>query len=202
MDWARVIVRTAKATEPHSYPKPEIVNGVAAELPAVFQRFGITTDRRQAHFIAQSVVECMWYQRLREIWGPTQTQKGYEGRRDLGNTHERDGFNFRGRGIFPNTGRANYEQVQKALRDLGVISDCVAHPEELERPRDAAWAAGIYWDKNGLNGVADRDSTGALISRAVNRGNPNAKRPANAEAQRCRAFQHALSEIASVHAHA
>jgi putative chitinase len=200
MDWARVIIRTATATEPHSHPKPEIVDGVAAELAALFQQFGITTERRQAHFVAQSVVECMWFQRLREIWGPTETQKRYEHRTDLGNTHDGDGFLFKGRGIFQNTGRANYEQVQAALRGVGLQSNCVSHPEELERPRDAAWAAGIYWDKNGLNAVADRDNTGALISRAVNRGNANSRRPANAEAERCRAFQHALKEIADAHA--
>ena len=195
MDWARVIIRTAKATEPASHPKPEIVDGVAAELPAVFDHFGITTPQRQAHFIAQSVVECMWFQRLREIWGPTAAQNNYEGNRGLGNTKSGDGKVFMGRGIFQNTGRTNYDLVQSALKKLGLTSDCVKRPEELERPKDAAWAAGIYWDKHHLNGVADRDSTGALISRAVNRGNANSAKKANAEDERCKAFRHAINEI-------
>jgi len=201
MDWARVIIRTAKATEPHSHPKSVIVDGVAEELPKIFEHFGINTDRRQAHFIAQSVVECMWYQTLREIWGPTAAQKRYEGSKALGNTHTDDGHRFLGRGIFQTTGRANYEEAQKALKALGQQSDCVNHPEELERPKDAAWAAGIYWDTHHLNGVADKDSAGELISRAVNRGNANSPRPANAEEERCNAFQHALKEIAAARGH-
>jgi putative chitinase len=195
MDWARVIIRTAKAVEPAARPKPAIVDGVAAELPKVFEHFGINTRQRQAHFIAQSVVECAWYQTLCEIWGPTETQKRYEGRRDLGNTQTGDGSRFRGRGIFQNTGRANYELVETALKGLGLTSGCVADPKELERPKDAAWAAGIYWGKNKLNAVADGDSTGSRISRAVNRGNANSPKKANHEDVRCRAFRHALIEI-------
>jgi putative chitinase len=197
MDWARVIIRTAKATEPLSKPKPAIVDGVAAELPALFEHFGINTAQRQAHFIAQSVVECMWYQTLREIWGPTDTQNRYEGRKDLGNNQKGDGKRFMGRGIFQNTGRTNYDLAQTALRKLGLTSNCIDHPEELERPKDAAWAAGIYWDKHGLNAVADRDKTGSLISRAVNRGNANSPKKALDEDKRCKAFQHALTEIAA-----
>jgi putative chitinase len=192
MDWARVIIRTAKATEPACHPKPSIVDGVAAELPTVFERFEINTPQRQAHFIAQSVVECMWYQTLCEIWGPTKTQLTYGTR--LGN-RPGEGKTFMGRGIFQNTGRTNYEVVQKAFQGLGFQSNCVNTPTELERPKDAAWAAGIYWDRNGLNEVADSDSTGKRISRAVNRGNPNATKPANHESIRCTAFQHALREI-------
>jgi putative chitinase len=200
MDWARIIIRTAKATEPASRPKPLIVDGVAAELPDIFRHFDISTPRRQAHFIAQSVVECMWYQTLREVWGPTPTQRRYEGRKDLGNTRPGDGKRFMGRGIFQNTGRTNYELVQTALRHLNLASNCITIPEELERPKDAAWAAGIYWQKNRLNAVAERDGTGSLISRAVNRGNANSPKKANHEEVRCRAFQHALTQIAAENA--
>lgn len=60
----------------------------------------------------------------REIWGPTDAQKRYEGRKDLGNTVPGDGKRFAGRGYPQLTGRANY---QKASKIVG--KDLVANPD-------------------------------------------------------------------------
>jgi hypothetical protein len=64
-----------------------------------FPRYGITTPLRVAHFLAQAAAETGNFRWLREIWGPTDAQKGYEGRADLGNCIPGDGRKFLGRGI-------------------------------------------------------------------------------------------------------
>lgn len=69
----------------------------------------------------------------REIWGPTTAQKGYEGRKDLGNTIPGDGKKFMGRGYVQITGRANY---QKASNLVG--KDLVANPDLAMEPDIAA----------------------------------------------------------------
>jgi putative chitinase len=48
--------------------------------------FEINTRFRQAAFIAQILHETGGLRYMKEIWGPTDTQKRYEGRKDLGNT--------------------------------------------------------------------------------------------------------------------
>lgn len=69
----------------------------------------------------------------REIWGPTEAQKRYEGRKDLGNTQPGDGKRFMGRGYVQITGRTNY---QKASSLVG--KDLVANPDLALDPEIAA----------------------------------------------------------------
>lgn len=69
----------------------------------------------------------------REIWGPTEAQKRYEGRKDLGNTQPGDGKKFAGRGYVQITGRTNY---QKASGLVG--KDLVANPDLALDPEIAA----------------------------------------------------------------
>lgn len=69
----------------------------------------------------------------REIWGPTEAQKRYEGRSDLGNTVLGDGKRFMGRGYVQITGRTNY---QKASTLVG--KDLVANPDLALEPDIAA----------------------------------------------------------------
>ena len=129
----------------------------------------LTTPQRLAGFIAQALHETGSLKYLRELWGPTPAQKGYEGRKDLGNTFPGDGFKFRGRGIFQTTGRANYALV---AQKLGI--DALAHPELLEQTEWAMKSAVLYWNtrkRNGLslNQIIDKGDIVGL-SRAVNGG--------------------------------
>jgi putative chitinase len=111
---------------------------------------GITTVPRAAMFLAQIAHESGALNYVRELWGPTEQQKGYEGRSDLGNTQPGDGHKFRGRGLIQITGRANYAECGKAL---GL--DLINHPEQLETPDGAARSACWFWLSRGLNPLAD-----------------------------------------------
>ncbi len=114
------------------------------------KEFGIDTPQRQAAFLAQVGHESGGLRWVSELWGPTPTQLRYEGRVDLGNTHQGDGYLFRGRGLIQVTGRANYARMGHAL---GV--DLEASPDLLATPKLACRSAGCFWSSHGLNTYAD-----------------------------------------------
>lgn len=128
------------------------------------EKYNITSPLRIAAFIAQIGHESCQLFYVREIWGPTKAQLGYEGRADLGNTCRGDGKWFMGRGFIQITGRANYTQL---AADLGI--DCVNHPELLEQPQYAAMSAGWFWDQKGLNALADQKQF-ITITKRINGG--------------------------------
>jgi putative chitinase len=88
-----------------------------------------------AQFMAQVMHESGGLRFVREIWGPTKAQRGYEGRADLGNTRPGDGKRFMGRDVLQITGRANYRALTEWVRKtFGVKVDFEAQPELLESP--------------------------------------------------------------------
>lgn len=133
-------------------------------LNTAMQRYQIVGSKRIAVFIAQIGHESGQLRNVREIWGPTSAQSGYEGRKDLGNTKPGDGSKYRGRGLIQVTGRANYAACGEAL---GL--DLIAQPELLEMPQHAAMSAAWFWKQNGLNDLADRDQFNS-ITRRINGG--------------------------------
>lgn len=99
---------------------------------AVCRSAGVTDAAAIAYILATSEHESLAGRFMRELWGPTATQKGYEGRKDLDNTQTGDGFRFRGRGYVQITGRANYRTWSKHLdRDLVGDPDIVAREPEV-----------------------------------------------------------------------
>jgi putative chitinase len=124
----------------------------------VMARYQITTPLRAAHFLGQVGHETGGLRWLEEIWGPTPAQRGYEGRRDLGNTQPGDGYRFRGRGLFHLTGRANYERFARAVGQPQILDN----PNLVATPYWAVQSAGWFWhigNRTGrsLNALADRD---------------------------------------------
>ena len=119
----------------------------AAQMPAsdIF-----ATAYRLGNFIGQACFESGYFRYLSEIWGPTDAQKGYEGRADLGNTQPGDGYKFRGRGLFQVTGRYGYTKLVAAL-----ALPLDTNPELLEQPIDAVKSAIYFWDTHGLSELAD-----------------------------------------------
>ena len=133
-------------------------------LNAAMSQYAIDTPHRVAAFIAQIGHESGQLVHVREIWGPTAQQAGYEGRADLGNTVKGDGSRYRGRGLIQITGRANYTACGEAL---GL--DLINHPDFLELPQHAAMSAAWFWSTRGLNALADRGEF-VKITRRINGG--------------------------------
>ncbi|SED25967.1 glycoside hydrolase family 19 protein [Pseudomonas marginalis] len=133
-------------------------------LNAAMSQYAIDTPHRVAAFIAQIGHESGQLVHVREIWGPTAQQAGYEGRADLGNTLKGDGSRYRGRGLIQITGRANYTACGEAL---GL--DLINHPDFLELPQHAAMSAAWFWSTRGLNALADRGEF-VKITRRINGG--------------------------------
>jgi len=117
--------------------------------------YEIDTPHEYAHFLAQACHETDHFRTLQEY----ASGNAYEGRKDLGNTHQGDGPQFKGRGIFQTTGRANYSQlgIKKGQDDLFINS-----PELLEQPEYAVWSACEFWAGRQLNDAANHADSDIL----------------------------------------
>lgn len=132
--------------------------------------FQIDTPARCAAFLAQIGHESSRLRYVRELWGPTDAQRRYEGRADLGNMQPGDGFRYRGRGLIQTTGRANYAATRDGLRRVAPgVPDFEAEPEALELPRWAAMSAAWFWSSRNLNALADAGDFERL-TRRINGG--------------------------------
>jgi len=145
-------------------------------LTDTFIKYNISTTQRQASFIGQCQHESNNFRTLEEnlhysadglmrTWpsrfpsrdvaeqfaqNPEKiANKVYAGR--LGNTEEGDGWAYHGRGIIQLTGRDLYTACGAALG-----FNFIDNPELLVQPKYAALAAGWYWNKKGLNDLADK----------------------------------------------
>ena len=144
-------------------------------LNETFAKYDISNPKRQAAFIGQCAHESGNFKTLEEnlyystnglmrTWPsrfPTLdvaekyannpeaiANKVYSGR--LGNTEEGDGWKYHGRGLIQLTGKENYVNCGSGL---GV--DLVGNPNWLVDPKYAALSAGWFWNKKGLNSLAD-----------------------------------------------
>lgn len=158
-------------------------------LNKVFEKYDINTPKRQAHFIGQTGHESASYKVLEEnlnysaqalmrTWpsrfpddqiaeqfarNPQKiANKVYAGR--MGNTQEGDGWLFHGRGLIQLTGHDNYAAFAKAS---GL--DCVRNPDLLLEPENACLSAGWFWNKHGLNQLADVGDI-VTITKRINGG--------------------------------
>jgi putative chitinase len=124
-------------------------------LPAL-EEFEINTPLRLAAFLAQVAHESAEFRFMEEIWGPSAAQRSYEPvtrkSQILGNTNPGDGKRFKGRGPVQITGRANYKKYGDLLH-VDLISD----PSRAALPEVGFRTAGLYWKRNGLNELADKE---------------------------------------------
>lgn len=160
------MVITAELLKSIASPKGKsiIIADVAKYFNDYMVEYGVDNYLRVCHFLAQATHECDGYNTLREYWGPTPTQRRYEGRKDLGNTVKGDGKRYMGRGIFQITGRYNYRLYGNKL---GI--DLENKPELAEDPKTSVLIALEYWRTKGLSAIADRDDV-VLITKRINGG--------------------------------
>jgi putative chitinase len=127
----------------------------------------------QAAFLGQVAHECGAFRWLREIWGPTPEQAGYDARAGLGNTRPKaieiaqahgdtPGHFWLGRGGIQTTGYDNYLALQETL---GI--ECVETPMLLEEPMGAMRAAAHFWRARVMQRTSDPKRY-TVITRGVN----------------------------------
>jgi putative chitinase len=154
-------------------------------LQATFDKYDINTPKRQSAFLGQCAHESGNFKTLQEnlnysaeglmkTWpsrfpnleyavnyarNPAKIAgKVYNGR--LGNTNEEEAAKYLGRGLIQLTGKENYERCGLAI---GV--DLLSNPTLLLDPRYAAMSAGWFWNKKGLNELADQQEHGQITKR-------------------------------------
>jgi predicted chitinase len=140
-------------------------------LQAAMTEFAVNQPARAAAFLAQLAHESGQLRFMEEIWGPTEAQRRYEPpaalAEKLGNTEPGDGRRFKGRGPIQITGRANYRRYGGLL---GI--DLVSDPDRAASSDLGFRIAGLFWERNGLNELADRADADAfrLITKRINGG--------------------------------
>ena len=152
-----------------------------------FIKYNISTTQRQACFIGQCQHESNNFKTLEEnlhysadglirVWPSRFTDKivadayannpekiankVYAGRMGNGDEESGDGWAFHGRGLIQLTGRDSYDRFGKAI---GVVF--TDQPQLLVEPNYAALSAGWFWNKTGLNDLADAQEYGQMTKR-------------------------------------
>ena len=174
--------------------KGHIPDSVIAQLPDVISTYKIDTALRLAHFLAQTGHESAQFKAvsenlnygakgLRGIFGkyfPTDAlaaayerkpekiaNKVYASRMGNGDEASGDGYKYRGRGYIQLTGKDNYKAF-----DATVPEDITANPD-LVATQYPLLSAAWFWNKNGLNAIADKgadDATVTSVTKRVNGG--------------------------------
>jgi putative chitinase len=169
--------------------------GIAAQwlepLNAAMARFNINTPKRMAAFIGQCAHESANFATLTEnlnyrmeslvnVWPrhfptldvaaqyhrkPEQiANRAYANRMGNGPEASGEGWKYRGRGLIQLTGKDNYQLASDALR-----VDLVENPDTVTEPAMAAMTAAWFWNKRGLNELADKGEN-ENISKRINGG--------------------------------
>jgi putative chitinase len=170
---------------------------VIAQIPETAAKFGITTNLRLAHFLAQCALESMEFTatvenlnyreaRLVAVFpkyfrgvnpahyanNPAKiANRVYANRMGNGDEASGDGFKFRGRGYIQLTGKNNYTSFTRFIGE-----DCVANPDLVATKYPLA-SAGFFFDENNIWTVCDKgadNATVTAVSTRVNGKNPHA----------------------------
>ncbi len=175
----------------HAIPGASHPDEWAGPLSAACQRFQITkTVRRMAAFLGHIAHESGSLRKLEEnlnYTDPSRINKifkairtdeeakayvskpealanhAYANRSGNGNEASGDGWRYRGRGLIQLTFKGNYAALAKDLK-----VDFVKQPELLATREYAALSAAWFWNKHGLNELADTESY-VVLSRRINK---------------------------------
>jgi len=179
---------------------------VIAQIPETAAKFGITTNLRLAHFLAQCALESVEFTatvenlnyraaRLLAVFpkyfrgvnpapyanNPAKiANRVYASRMGNGNEASGDGFKFRGRGYIQLTGRNNYTSFTGFIGE-----DCVANPDLVARKYPLA-SAGFFFNSNKIWPVCDQGASDATVKAVSTRVNGN---PPHAVPERTKYFK-------------
>ena len=173
-----------------NYPtsKPDVVKALIASMSTLAEKYGLSSPLRLAHFLAQTAHESGGFRLIEEnlnysadglnkIFPKYFIRAGrdaqayhrqpekianvvYASRMGNGDTASGEGYKFRGRGLIQLTGKSNYNGF---ATDSGItIDEAVAY---LSTPEGAVESAAWFWNKNGLNALADKDDVTAVTKR-------------------------------------
>lgn len=166
---------------------------VIAQIPATAAEFGITSNLRLAHFLAQCALESTGFTatvenlnysagRIPQVFpkyfknvnpagyahNPQKLgSRVYANRMGNGDEASGDGFKFRGRGYIQLTGKNNYTSFSTFVGE-----DCVANPDLVATQYPLASAA-FYFNSNKIWAICDKgasDSVVTQVTKAVNGG--------------------------------
>jgi putative chitinase len=172
--------------------KGHVPDSVIAQIPFIQSNYKVNTLLRLSHFLAQCGHESANFRAVKENlnysaeglnktfkkYFPTLesakdyarqperiASKVYANRMGNGNEASKDGFKYLGRGFIQLTGKANYLEFDKSVpEDIMVNPELVANKYPLA---SAAW----FWNKNGLNEIADKGATDAVVKSITKRVN-------------------------------
>ena len=170
---------------------------VIAQIPETASKFGIKSNLRLAHFLAQCALESNRFkatvenlnysaQRLLKVFpkyfkgvDPTPYANNsikignrvYANRMGNGDEASGDGYRFRGRGYIQLTGRNNYTSFSNFIGE-----DCTVNPDLVATTYPLASAA-FFFNSNNIWRICDKganDATVTAVSTRVNGQNPHA----------------------------
>ena len=172
--------------------KGHVPDSVIAQIPFIQSNYKVNTLLRLSHFLAQCGHESANFRAVKENlnysadglnktfkkYFPTLesakdyarqperiASKVYANRMGNGNEASKDGFKYLGRGFIQLTGKGNYLEFDKSVpEDIMVNPELVATKYPLA---SAAW----FWNKNGLNEIADKGATDAVVKSITKRVN-------------------------------
>ena len=172
--------------------KGHVPDSVIAQIPFIQSNYKVNTLLRLSHFLAQCGHESANFRAVKENlnysaeglnktfkkYFPTLesakdyarqperiASKVYANRMGNGNEASKDGFKYLGRGFIQLTGKANYLEFDKSVPE-----DIIANPELVATKYPLASAA-WFWNKNGLNEIADKGATDAVVKSITKRVN-------------------------------
>jgi len=172
--------------------KGHVPDSVIAQIPFIQSNYKVNTLLRLSHFLAQCGHESANFRAVKENlnysaeglnktfkkYFPTLesakdyarqperiASKVYANRMGNGNEASKDGFKYLGRGYIQLTGKANYLEFDKSVPE-----DIMANPELVATKYPLASAA-WFWDKNGLNAIADKGATDIVVTSITKRVN-------------------------------
>lgn len=166
---------------------------VITQIPATAAEFGITSNLRLAHFLAQCALESTGFTatvenlnysagRIPQVFpkyfknvdpaayahNPQKLgSRVYANRMGNGDEASGDGFKFRGRGYIQLTGKNNYTSFSTFVGE-----DCVANPDLVATKYPLASAA-FYFNSNKIWAICDKgasDNVVTQVTKAVNGG--------------------------------